>query len=107
MFSEWLDYYRHSMSDEAKVVIDPLLRLVQYGFQVPRCIRACICGGFISNDENINSEAFFRDLYKLTDVDMHVSFHPFLLEEYFQNHEEELLEQRFNIIEEIERNNNR
>lgn len=103
MFPELLDYYRKRASDEMKMILDPILRLIQYGVHLPGIIRAAICGGYVINEENAHSISFMSASWRIFDIDMHVALHPYLFEEYFQNHEKELMLQRVERISSIEK----
>lgn len=101
-FPDWHNYYIYEMSDETKWVVDPLLRLVQYGAHIPRLIKAAVSGAFTTNDQNANSTCFFyKPISFFIDVDMHVAVHPFLLKVYLEKHEKELLSERLEKIKNI------
>jgi len=101
-FPDWHNYYIYEMSDETKWVVDPLLRLVQYGAHIPRLIKAAVSGAFTTNDQNANSTCFFyKPISFFIDVDMHVAVHPFLLKVYLEKHEKELLSERLGKIKNI------
>ena len=102
MFPSLLDYYRKEALPDVKMIIDPFLRLLQYGVHIPRFVSACICGGFVTNDENIHSMSYMKKEFRLFDIDMHLVLHPFLFEEYLQKHEKELLEKRGELMSEGE-----
>lgn len=98
IFPSICEYYRKDASDDVKIIITPILHLLQYGIHLPRFISACICGGFVKNDENTHSLSYMKEEFRLFDIDMNLILHPFLFEEYLQKHEKELLEYRYDKV---------
>ena len=95
-----LQYYRHEMSDVVKMILSPILQQIQSKLHVPRFVWIWYGGGFTTSEENNHSVPFWKNEWEfISDGRMHYVVHPFLLEEYLQDHEEELLKERERQIE--------
>jgi len=95
-----LQFYRHKMPDVCKMVISPILQQIHTKLHVPRFVWIWYGGGFTTSEENNHSVAFWKNEWEfISDETMHYVVHPFLLEEYLQNHEEELFQERERQIE--------
>jgi len=100
MMPKLLQYYRHKMPDFVKMILSPILQEIHDKIHIPRFIWIWYGGGFATNEENNHSKPFWKNEWEfVSDKTMHNVVHPFLLEEYLQNHEEELLNERKRQIE--------
>ena len=91
-----VQFYRNKMPEVGKMVLSPIFEKLAKVVQIPRLVWVYYGGGLSTNPESNHSTPFMQNTWEFfSNEKAYYIVHPYLLEEYLQQHEEEILQLRY------------